>query len=85
MDQIGIGANRRCFLEELQRLHQAGRLQFFGAHAALADARAFARWLAPLRRSEWVLRFRREAAPTLFAVFFICVFNLVQRVVCFCC
>ena len=29
---------RRRFLEELLRLHQAGKLQFFGEHAALADA-----------------------------------------------
>ena len=34
--------------------HEAGRLQFFGAHAALADANAFA-FLVPLRRSEWVI------------------------------
>jgi hypothetical protein len=45
---------RRRFLEGLQRVHQAGKLQFFGEHAALADASAFAEWLAPLRRCEWV-------------------------------
>ncbi len=40
---------RRRFLEELLRVHQAGKLQFFGEHAALADAKAFKAWLAPLR------------------------------------
>ena len=46
---------RRRFLEELQRLHQAGRLQFFGEHAGLADAAQFKAWLAPLRKVEWVV------------------------------
>jgi hypothetical protein len=53
---------RRRFLEELQRLHQAGRLLFFGEHAALADAQAFACWLAPLRRCEWVVYAKRPFA-----------------------
>jgi predicted RNA-binding Zn-ribbon protein involved in translation (DUF1610 family) len=46
---------RRRFLEELQNVHQAGRLRFFGEHAALADAKTFAEWLAPLRKCEWVV------------------------------
>src|SRR5437016_7102949 len=46
---------RRLFLEQLVAAHQAGRLQFFGQHAALADTAAFAAFLAPLRRSEWVV------------------------------
>ena len=46
---------RRLFLQQVVAAHQAGRLQFFGAHAALADAAAFAAFLAPLRRSEWVV------------------------------
>ena len=46
---------RRRFLEELQRLHEAGRLQFFGEHAGLADAAQFKAWLAPLRKAEWVV------------------------------
>jgi putative transposase len=29
---------RRLFLEKLIAIHQAGRLKFFGDHAALADA-----------------------------------------------
>ena len=40
---------RRLFLEKLLAAHDAGRLQFFGDHAALADAQAFAAYLAPLR------------------------------------
>src|SRR6201987_2606077 len=44
---------RRLFLERLIAAHEAGRLKFFGDHAALADAQAFAAYLAPLRRTEW--------------------------------
>jgi hypothetical protein len=53
---------RRRFLEELQRVHLAGKLQFFGEHAALADARAFNAWLAPLRQCEWVVYAKRPFA-----------------------
>ena len=53
---------RRRFLEELQNAHQAGRLRFFGQHAALADAKAFADWLAPLRKCEWVVYAKRPFA-----------------------
>ena len=38
---------RRRFLEELERAHLAGQLQFFGEYAALTNAKAFAQWLAP--------------------------------------
>lgn len=53
---------RRRFLEELLRLHQAGKLRFFGEHAALADAKAFRAWLAPLRQCEWVVYAKRPFA-----------------------
>jgi hypothetical protein len=53
---------RRRFLEVLVRAHAAGRLRFFGAHAPLAEATAFARWLAPLRRTEWVVYAKRPFA-----------------------
>lgn len=53
---------RRRFLEELQRLHDQGRLKFFGAHSALVDVRAFARWMAPLRACEWVVYAKRPFA-----------------------
>src|SRR5271156_6500703 len=50
---------RRLFLERLLAAHQAGRLKFFGDHAALANARAFVAYLAPLRRAEWVVYAKR--------------------------
>jgi Putative transposase len=53
---------RRRFLQELLRVHQAGKLQFFGEHAALADAQAFKAWLAPLRQCEWVVYAKRPFA-----------------------
>ena len=53
---------RRRFLEELHQAHRDGRLQFFGEYAALADTRAFAQWLAPLREVEWVVYAKRPFA-----------------------
>ena len=53
---------RRRFLEELDQAHRAGRLQFFGEYAELADARAFADWLAPSREVEWVVYAKRPFA-----------------------
>ena len=53
---------RRRFLEELQRLHEAGRLRFFGEHAGLVDAGEFKAWLAPLRKTEWVVYAKRPFA-----------------------
>jgi hypothetical protein len=53
---------RRRFLEELQQLHDGGKLRFFGEHAALADAVAFKAWLAPLRKCEWVVYAKRPFA-----------------------
>jgi len=50
---------RRRFLEKLIAAHQANRLKFFGDHAALADAQAFAAYLTPLRRAEWVVYAKR--------------------------
>jgi hypothetical protein len=46
---------RRRFIEELQRLHSAGQLRFFGEHAGLSDADQFKAWLAPMRKIEWVV------------------------------
>jgi hypothetical protein len=53
---------RRRFLEELAAAHQGGRLQFFGEYVELADACAFAAWLAPLRQCEWVVYAKRPFA-----------------------
>jgi putative transposase/transposase-like zinc-binding protein len=46
---------RRLLLEMLVAAHDAGRLQFFGAHARLADRAAFAAYLRPLRKIDWVV------------------------------
>nr|WP_244148489.1 IS91 family transposase [Sulfitobacter litoralis] len=46
---------RRLFLEKLMDLHRAGQLTFFGNLERLAQADAFAQWLAPFRKSEWVV------------------------------
>ena len=46
---------RRLVLEKLTAAHSAGELQFFSRHAALANTRAFAAYLAPLRNSKWVV------------------------------
>jgi hypothetical protein len=53
---------RRRFLEELQRLHDSGKLNFFGVHASLADTQAFKAWLAPLRKIEWVVYAKKPFA-----------------------
>jgi hypothetical protein len=53
---------QRRFLEELDRAHRDGRLQFFAEYAPLAERHAFADWLAPLRRSEWVVYAKRPFA-----------------------
>jgi hypothetical protein len=50
---------RRLLLEKLATAHAAGELQFFGNHARLADAKAFAAYLAPLRECEWVVYSKR--------------------------
>ena len=53
---------RRRFLEGLLELHRAGRLQFFGEHADLQEAKAFREWLAPMRQQEWVVYAKRPFA-----------------------
>src|SRR2546422_964472 len=44
---------RRSFLQRLTATHQ--QLAFFGHHAPLTNAQAFATYLAPLRKTEWVV------------------------------
>lgn len=53
---------RRRFIEELLRLHQTGRLRFFGALAGLADTGHFRQWLAPMHQCEWVVYAKRPFA-----------------------
>lgn len=46
----------RClFLEGLVELHRAGQLIFFGDLGYLAQTNAFAKWLAPFRKTDWVV------------------------------
>ena len=46
---------RRVFLEKLTAAHDAGRLQFFGNHEHLADAKDFVDYLCHFRKIEWVV------------------------------
>jgi hypothetical protein len=50
---------RGLFLAKLVAAHRAGRLEFFGVHARLDDIRAFKAYLAPLRKSDWVVYAKR--------------------------
>ena len=50
---------RRLLLKMLTMAHKTGRLAFFGNRAALAEKRAFAAFLAPLRKTEWVVYAKR--------------------------
>jgi hypothetical protein len=53
---------RRLMLEKLLAAHATGRLQFLGSHAHLADAKAFAAFLAPLRKKRWFVYAKRPFA-----------------------
>ena len=44
---------RRLMLEKLVEAHNAGKLNFHGRHVHLRDAKAFKRFLRPLRRRKW--------------------------------
>jgi hypothetical protein len=56
---------RRLMLEKLVAAHRAGKLVFFRAHAHLAGDKAFAAFLAPLRRTRWFVYAKRPfAGPT---------------------
>ena len=46
---------RRLFLEHLQNAFNSGKLQFFSTLERLRDRLAFTRYLAPLRKAEWVI------------------------------
>jgi predicted Zn-ribbon and HTH transcriptional regulator len=48
---------RRLFLKKLTAAHK--QLQFFGNYAPLAEAQVFAAYLAPLRKTEWVVYSKR--------------------------
>ncbi len=46
---------RRLILEGLAKLHEAGKLQFFGDHTELANSKAFGAFLGPRRQLDWVV------------------------------
>ena len=46
---------RRIFLNALQRAYEANELQFFSTLEALREPQAFAKYLAPLRNTDWVV------------------------------
>ena len=53
---------RRLFLERLERAYRAGDLRFFGGLRSLVDPQAFADWIKPLRKIEWVVYAKRPFA-----------------------
>jgi Putative transposase len=53
---------RRLMLGKLAAAHAAGKLSFFGAYAHLADEKAFAAFLAPLKRTRWFVYSKRPFA-----------------------
>ena len=46
---------RRLFIEGLMALHRSGDLAFYSDLKGLAETGAFANWLAPFRKIEWVV------------------------------
>jgi hypothetical protein len=53
---------RRLMLEKITAAHKAGKLTFFGKHAHLSDTKAFATFLAPLKRTRWFVYSKRPFA-----------------------
>jgi hypothetical protein len=53
---------RRLVIEMLTAAHASGKLIFLGQHAGLVDKDAFAAFLAPLKRCEWVVYAKRPFA-----------------------
>ena len=46
---------RKLYLRYLEQTYAAGKLQFYGELQELSDPESFARYLAPLHDSEWVV------------------------------
>lgn len=53
---------RRLFLEQLEQAHKDKQLKFYGAHTALKDTANFTRYLAPVKRIDWVVYAKRPFA-----------------------
>ncbi len=51
---------RRLMLEKLAAAHAAGTLHFYGKLRHLADAGAFASFLAPLEKTKWYVHIQRQ-------------------------
>src|SRR5262249_20978485 len=49
-------------LEKLAASHERGKLTFFGDHVTLADRKAFAEFLKPLKRTRWFVYSKRPFA-----------------------
>ena len=53
---------RRLMIDKLMAAHATGGLTFRGAHAALANTKAFTAYLAPLKRMRWYVYAKRPLA-----------------------
>jgi len=53
---------RRLMIDKLVAAHAADQLTFHGAHAALANTKVFAAYLAPLKRMRWFVYAKRPFA-----------------------
>lgn len=53
---------RRLFLERLHAAHRTGELKYFGELEYLREADAFAQWLKPLKKLDWVVYAKRPFA-----------------------
>jgi Putative transposase/Transposase zinc-binding domain len=53
---------RRLMLERVVAAHEAGKLTFHGEHAHLADGKAFAAFLKPLKTTRWFVYGKRPFA-----------------------
>jgi Putative transposase/Transposase zinc-binding domain len=53
---------RRLMIDKLVAAHAAGQLTFHGALAALVDTKAFAAYLAPLKKRRWYVHTQRPLA-----------------------
>ena len=53
---------RRLFLELLDKAFDEGQLKFFSSLQELEDRRAFLRYLAPLRKNDWVVYAKKPFA-----------------------
>ena len=53
---------RRLMIEKLMAAHAAGQLTFHGAHAGPVNTKAFAAYLAPLKRTRWYVYAKRPLA-----------------------